>query len=108
MIRMNKKIRGAVVVRSRGRCEACGAFLSASGCGDTGHTDHFFGRAKAPESPENCWQLCIACDAKKTTGRPSAAFWLSRFIAHCKRHGFIDEKIRAEVKLAVLVCKGFA
>lgn len=99
-----KKIRAAVFARAKGKCEcSCGRSL-----GESGHLDHFFGRAKMVESERTTWALCLFCDHHKTINKPSASFWLRRFRVHAKKHGFTGELERAEAKLAVLACKGMA
>ncbi len=100
-----QRLRGAVFVRANSHCEGCGRWINPH---ESAHLDHFFGRSKVPEAPSNCWGLCIACDDAKTNNRPSAAFWLKRFINHCWRHGLAAEKELAATKLAVLIQKGFA
>lgn len=103
---MNRKVRAAVVLRSQGFCEACFRF-----CGDEGHLDHAFGRAKAEETVENCWYLCgpstdrPGCDDDKTNNRPSARVWLERFGLHASLHGYADAAKRAQDKLAVQALK---
>lgn len=99
-----KKLRALVFARAKGRCECnCGRAL-----GESGHLDHMFGRARVPEAFSNCWALALSCDAAKTNNYPSAAFWLRRFRAHCRKHGFGAELDRADARMAVLAQKGFA
>lgn len=99
-----KKLRTAVFRRASEACEGCGRHITE----ETGHLDHFFGRAKAEESLENCWALCLACDDAKTVNRPSAAHWLERFITHADRYAYEAAAERAHAKLLVLVAKGRA
>jgi hypothetical protein len=99
-----KRVRAAVFARADGACEACGKFVSP----ETGHLDHFFGRAKAVESLENCWALCVPCDDAKTRNAPTAAIWLAAFINHADRYGYTAAIERAFAKLQVLQAKGRA
>jgi hypothetical protein len=70
--------------RARGKCECGGEFFD--GCELAGaEVDHFFGRAKAEESAENCWLLSPECHRQKTDNKPEAGYWLRRFMAHCNR-----------------------
>jgi hypothetical protein len=102
--RATKKLRATVFARAKGRCECgCGRHL-----GESGHLDHAFGRAKAPESERNCWALALVCDDAKTANRPSAAHWCDRFYLHAIKHGFHEEAERAATKILALVAKGFA
>ena len=101
---MNATVRAQVFARAEGLCECgCGEPL-----GDSGHLDHFFGRAKAPENERTCWALHWRCDHLKTTNTPSAAAWLRKFIAHCLKHRYELEAQAADVKLFVLAAKGLA
>lgn len=102
---MDKAIREAVFERANGDCEC--------GCGDGvtpefGRCDHFFGRAKVVEAIDNCWALTVKCDEAKTANRPSARYWLEKFIVHARKHGYDMEAVRAENKVAVLIQKGLA
>lgn len=99
-------IRSQVMVRAAGRCECgCGRALD-----ETAQMDHAFGRAKAPQSIENCWALTLRCHADKTSNRPSAHHWLEKFIRHARGLGpdYDGVAVRAENKIAVLRAKGFA
>lgn len=100
---MNRKVRAAVVARAGESCEACFRW-----CGEAGHLDHQFGRAKAEETEANCWLLCPTCDDDKTNNRPDAATWLQKFALHASLHGFKEAAERAMTKLAVLKQKGRA
>ena len=96
-----RRIRAACCRRSGGACEACGAHVGEDG--ELGHLDHFFGRAKVPEAVSNCWILCaVDCDPAKTASRPSARWWLSRFVLHCQRYGYEEEAYRAQCRMDVL------
>lgn len=103
MIASSKRLRGAVVDRAECRCESCGKW-----CGFDGHWDHFWGRAKVPESLENSWYLCISCDHHKTVNDPCNAWWVDTFRTHCLNHGYFDEAHRCEVRLDVLQQKGLS
>jgi len=100
-------IRDAVMARSRGRCECgCGQVLGQFG---DGQLDHFWGRAKAPQSTQNCWMLAETCHRLKTLNKPSAESWLRDFIRHCERHSLLAEVVKARARLAfVLARKGEA
>lgn len=74
-----KRLRAAVFLRARGRCE-CGCRRSITA--ESGHLDHHFGRAKAEESMATCWALHPTCDDAKTNNRPSAIHWLRKFYRH--------------------------
>lgn len=100
---MNKSVRQAVFVRSEGKCECgCGRFVDY----ESGHADHFFGRAKAEEKLETVWFLDPLCDASKTTNLPNATHWLVTFALHCLRHNYSEEAKRALLKIAALSAKG--
>jgi len=62
------------------------------------HLDHFLGKAKAPQKPENCWALCRPCHDKKHAGEPSRAWWLEMFLAFLGHHGFKDSETAREVE----------
>jgi hypothetical protein len=102
--RATKKLRAAVFARAKGLCE-CGCRRAL---GESGHLDHFFGRAKAAESLRTCWALALICDDAKTHNRPSAAHWCDRFYVHAVNHGFHEEAERASTKIMALIAKGFA
>ncbi len=97
------RIRAKVCERANGECECCGAHVGFDG--ELGHLDHFWGRKHAAESVENCWLLCITCDADKTANRPRAAWWLTRFAEFASVHGFTAETDKADTRLAVLAQK---
>lgn len=79
---MNKSVRAACVIRSEGKCEACGRWA-----GEALHCDHMFGRARSEEI-STCWMLCPRCDDDKTHNRPDAAHWLKLFLEHCVKHSY--------------------
>ncbi len=102
--------------RAGGVCE-CGCAKRIDEQRD--HLDHFFGRAKAPETVENCWALSVECDQARTLNQPDAATWLRKFLRHACRHftrawahdaedRWLEAIDRALVKLAVLRQKGRA
>ena len=95
---MNQDVYAAVMVRAGGRCECCWRFEDLQ-------LDHFFGRAKAAESVENCWALCARCHQRKTDNHPRADLWLSAFIAHCIRNNYAEAQALAETKRATLDAK---
>lgn len=102
---MNKEIRRQVFERAAGRCECgCGRAITP----DSGHLDHFFGRAKAPETVENCWALHPICDEAKTSNRPNATYWAVRFGTRMLNQGHVSSALRALAKIEVLAVKGFA
>lgn len=96
-----KSVRAAVFARAKGKCEACCRPL-----GESGHLDHFWGRAKAPTNVETCWALCLRCDYEKTNNRPSAINWLRRYWVHCRRYVYPEQCERAEARAEVLKAKG--
>lgn len=97
-----REIREAVFARAGHCCEEseCASFPSAM--------DHFWGRGKEAQTIENCWALCPRHDREKTENRPSAAYWVYLFIAHCEKHGYVAEAEKAAAKLEVLKAKGRA
>lgn len=104
MSRKTQKLRALVFARAKGLCECgCGRAL-----GESGHMDHAFGRARAPESLATCWALALQCDDDRTNNRPSAAYWCDRFYVHAIKHGFHEEAHRAAIKIQVLIAKGLA
>ncbi len=87
--------------RANGECECCGAFIDE----ESGRLDHFFGRGHLAEAVSNCIALCIRCDHDKTNNKPTAIWWLVRFIEIAGRHGYFPEIERAQTRLAVLAAK---
>lgn len=93
-----KKLRLAVWERSEGYCEnpACGRRIRW----ETFDLDHYVGRARAPQSPENTWALCwalsadeserglVGCHRLKHAGKPSRLHWHRVFLLHLEQHGF--------------------
>ena len=99
MSKHTKRVRAEVAARAEGNCEACSAWVGLDG--ESGHLDHFFGRAKAEESVSTCWLLCGACDTHKTLNKPTAVFWLVAFISHAEKHSYAAELEMAHAKLGV-------
>lgn len=95
------RIRRAVFERCGDECECCGVAVTF----ESGHLDHFAGRARVPESVSSTWFLCPPCDHDKTLNKPTAVWWLTRFSEHCNRHGYAEEWERAQTRLAVLAAK---
>lgn len=97
-------IRFVVFTRSRNACEACGlAFTGAQ----PAELDHFWGRARA-ESITACWMLCRCCHRRKTANQPDRALWLTRFAAHCDKHGYTNEAAKARRELSWVESKAVA
>ncbi|HET9554313.1 MAG TPA: hypothetical protein VFP50_15230 [Anaeromyxobacteraceae bacterium] len=81
-----KALRAALWTRAEGRCECgCGRSLITFA---TAEMDHFWGRAKAPQTPETCWLLARECHRRKTDNIPSRTHWLNLFLWHLESHGF--------------------
>lgn len=91
-----QSVRGAVVARAGNQCEACGAQPVP---GSPLTLDHFFGRARAPQTAANCWLLCWSCHQQKTDNAPTATYWLEVFAGHAQHHGFWDEASKANAAL---------
>ncbi len=101
--KQTREVRAEVFSRAKGKCEACRRPI-----GESGHLDHFWGRAKAPTHPRTCWALCLRCDDDKTHNRPSALNWLRRFYVHARLHGYADMCDRSAARALVLKAKGRA
>lgn len=97
---MNQEVRAAVITRANGKCEHCGKPLNGRG-----ELDHFFGRAKAPETLENCWFLALDCGRAKTDNRPDAASWLLAFMRHALHYGYKDAQELAATKFNTRLVK---
>lgn len=95
---MNKKTYATVAERANGRCENCGAPFNESMAGRPTY-DHFFGRSKAVDTPENGWLICWRCHQSKGLNDPSAATWLARWIIHGRKHGYLEAVERAQKRL---------
>lgn len=102
-----KDLRARVVERADGKCEACGRFVDA----ESGHLDHFHPRGKVPQTLWTCWFLCVECDTMKTLNKPSAAYWLERWVKFCDDHradclpDVAEARERAEARLLALRVK---
>lgn len=96
---MTKELRQVVWERSEDRCECgCGRAITWT----TFELDHYVGRARAAQTPENTWALATDCHRAKHAARPSREHWLNAFLVHLKAHGFgksaTAEKVRAELE----------
>lgn len=94
------ELRAAVFLRADGHCWL----------GDAGQLDHQFGRGagRPAQSLENCWALHAECHNNKTNNRPSAAYWLERFVSHYWRRRYARERERAVVRLQFVRARGSA
>lgn len=98
-----REIRAQCMERADGHCEKCGrAFTMAS----APQMDHFRGRAKVPESVENCWMLCFGCNREKTDNVPNARHWAEAFLQHAERHDYKHGAELARAQLARLDAMG--
>lgn len=93
-----KRLRREVWARSEGRCECpCRKRITW----ETFELDHFVGRARAPQTPENTWALHSDCHRLKHAGEPTRRFWLRLFLEHLEAHGFgqapAARKVEAEL-----------
>lgn len=95
---MIKRVAEAVLERANGRCEHCGKPFGGS-LEDKVELDHFFSKARAPESVENVWALRGFCHRLKTDSFPSSATWLMHFILHGRKHGYLEAVERAQKRL---------
>lgn len=82
------KVYSWVENRAAGKCEACGMSFSEL---VRPELDHFAGRIRVKQSPDNCWMLGTHCHKQKTLNLPSAEYWLEKFISHCDRWGIRGE-----------------
>lgn len=89
--------------RAAGRCEACGLLFWPLNAPEL---DHFWGRGKARQTVENCWLIHRTCHREKTDGRPTAAYWLERFIVHAYNRGYSSEVSKAQARLAFVRARG--
>lgn len=95
------ELRLQLMQRAKFRCECGGPDFK--GCDRPAEAmDHFFGRARAPESLETCWMLSTQCHVAKTDGRSradagtgGAAEWCYRFMEHCARYDYRESFERA-------------
>ena len=93
-------IRARVIARASGECE-CGCGRGFGLPWGMLELDHQFGRARS-ESFETCWAIRADCHYDKTKNQPSVAYWLLKFIAHCKKHGYRQAQAKAEARLESL------
>lgn len=107
-----RTLREQIWLRSEGRCE-CGCRTRITWNGF--ELDHFLGRARAAESPENCWALATDCHRAKhggVGGDPNRVRWLWLFFLHLQAHGFglspTAERVGAELEAAELLEKAAA
>ena len=99
---MDKRVRQAVVERSEGFCECCSRWVGADGT-----LDHFWGRAKAPETVETCWFLCWdPCHFAKGQNDPSARVWVERFQVFSALHGHAEQVKKCQLRLEWISAKG--
>lgn len=99
-----KRLRADVFKRADESCECgCGRFITP----ETGHLDHFFGRARH-ESLQTCWALSVECDRARTDNHPDAATWADRFYLHAIKHGYHEAAEMAVARIRVLVAKKLA
>lgn len=100
-----KKLRLFLWARAEGHCDngACDIRITWGSF----HLDHYLGRARAPQSPENCWALCWRCHERKHAADPSRHYWHEVFLLHLEVHGLgcsetakgIRDELAAEEKL---------
>lgn len=97
-------VRLQVWQRSEGVCE-CGCRRRIRW--ETFEMDHFFGKARWPESPETCWALSKECHDDKHRADPTRLRWLYLFKAHLQAHGFglspTAEKVEGQIEGQELV-----
>ena len=89
----------AVDHRSQGMCELGDGLLNCHN--EATEHDHFWGRGKAKETPENVWHLCRAHHQHKTDNQPSRKEWLILFRFHCMFKGFRSELAKVDRALAL-------
>ena len=94
-----QQLRSAVVERAGDDCEACQLPFREE---NPGELDHWFGgsgRRLMAQSFETCWLVHHSCHSDRTNNRPDAAYWIRRFTAHCRRHGYETTAVMAERRL---------
>ncbi len=99
----------AVAERAGQVCE-CGCGRWFRGLHGAQQLDHYEGRARS-ESVDTCWMLRSDCHARKTANSPSAVWWRSRFLEHCKRYDYREAAARARDAIdaeALVVAAGLA
>lgn len=100
---MNKEVREDVFRRAENLCECgCGRGITEA----TGHLDHFWGRAKAPEDVTTCWALHPECDAKKTTNKPTRREWLEKWARHSWKYKHGAQVLAAYDRIAFDLVQG--
>jgi hypothetical protein len=77
----HKRVLGEV--RDRDGACAIPGFLGVT-CQGAPEMDHFFGKGKAPETTELCWDLCNRHHWHKTKWNPTRLAWLQRFREHAE------------------------
>lgn len=92
--REHMKVYDAVTKRADGFCECgCGRPLD-TGLLSRDVRDHFWGRAKAPTREDTVWVLRNDCNLKKTDNKPNRVTWLSKYLLHCRLHGYHEQAAR--------------
>ncbi len=94
-----KDLRALALERAKFLCEHCGRQATS---GPELEMDHFFGR-RGLQSASTVWMLCRPCHRDKTRNEPATRYWLERFVAHCERHRYSSEMLRAEARLNGMV-----
>jgi hypothetical protein len=87
-------------VRERDRGQCCAHGWNGR-CLGMLELDHFYGKAKAEESPETLWLLCARHHRLKTDGWPGRLAWLELYRSHCTGYGYADELARLEGMVAL-------
>jgi hypothetical protein len=97
--REHAKVYAAVNARSGGMCEFASEALIC--CGDATEHDHFWGRGKVKETPENVWHLCKSHHDRKTAWEPDRRRWVVWFRNHCYRNDFREEQAKCDRAIAL-------
>lgn len=93
-----REVYAAVDARAEGGCEV----VTAGPRDGTGREhDHFWGRAKAPETAESVWLMCPDCHRKKTRNEPDRATWIRAFRDHARRYGYAEQVAKCDRALAL-------
>ncbi len=85
--------------RSGGLCEQVGPVILCRN--DATEHDHFWGRGKARETPQNVWHLCKFHHDNKTRNDPNRAAWIRFFRQHCYQHAFWADLEKCDRALAL-------